>query len=182
MKKTFLWIFAGLLFGLIIHLTIILLLPRFTPTSVWEIFAKIAPTGEIITLERPKALQANILHLDPELAYAACRYDLSKGPGILSGDLPDDFWSVGVFDKNGVAIYSTIGRSGTGKSLELGIFNPAQTRLLAEQQLDRQEGLIIVEAPHDQIFVVVRLAPPFPESWPRYREILSELECGYISD
>ncbi len=182
MSKTFLALFAGVLFGLIIHLSIILLLPLFPPTNAWKIFAKIAPIGEVIILERPLPGKANILRLDPELAYAVCRYDLSNGPGLLSGELTSDFWSVGVVDKNGVTIFSTRGSSSINNYLELGIFNPAQTRLLAEQQLGMQEGLIIVEAPRNQVFVVVRYAPPYPQMWDRYSKVLSKLNCSYLSD
>ena len=182
MSRTFIWVFAGLMLGLVIHLVVILLLPRYASTSVWEIFAKIAPAGEIITLERPAPGKSNMLRLDPELAYAVCRYDLSRGPGVLVGNLPQDFWSIGVFDKSGVAIYSTTNRSGSGGSVELGIFNPAQTFLLVEQKLNLQEGLIVVEAPRNEVFVVVRLAPPYPAMWERYREILTRLQCGHIDD
>ncbi len=182
MIKTFLALFAGIIFGLILHLSIILLLPVFSPSSIWNIFAKIAPIGEIVILDRPVANSGNILNLDPELAYAVCRLDLSVGPGFLSGQLTSDFWSIGVFDKNGVAIYSTTGRSSSDNFLQLGIFNPSQTRLLAEQQLEMQENLIIVESPRNEVFVVVRIAPPFPAMWSGYSELLSKLNCSNFTE
>ncbi len=180
MIKSALWIFGGILLGLIIHLTLILSLPHLVPNNIWNVFSKIGAPGELIIIEKPKQQEENILRLDPELTYAVCRFDLSIGPGLLSGKLPTDFWSLGVFDKNGVAIYSTTNRSGGGQSLDLGIFNPAQTRLLAEQKIELQSGILIVRAPRDEVFVVIRLSVPHPAMWQRYQEQLKALKCSHV--
>lgn len=177
-----LWLAAGLVLGLILHLLIVLTLPRFAVQTVWSNIAEMDAVGKVVVLEAPAAGTPNPLDLDPEIAYALCRFDLSQGPGVFSGELPVDFWSVGIFDQDGITIYSTTNRSGVGQSLELGIFNPAQTRLLAEQQFEIQQGLLIVEAPGDDVFAVVRLAVPYPEMHARYREALSRLKCGHIDD
>ena len=64
--------------------------------------------------------------------------------------------------------------------VDLGLFNPAQTRLLAEQKLDVAEGLLIVEAQQDDLMVVVRLAPPHPAMRARYEKALAGLKCGNL--
>src|SRR5690606_13046100 len=117
--------------------------------------------------------EPNPLRLDPELTYAVCEIDLRKGPGLLRGTLPLAFWSVAVYAPSGAIIYSTTNRDGIGTTLELGIFNPAQTRLLAEQKLDVAEGLLIVEANVDDILAVVRLAPAHQAMRERYEAALS---------
>ncbi len=100
---------------------------------------------------------------------------------MVSGALPQAFWSVAVFDRIGTVIYSTTNRDGIGQLLDLGIFNDAQTRLLAEQQINIEEGLLIVEAHSDEVFVVVRLAPPQPVMLERYEAQLSRLGCGNLT-
>ena len=55
-----------------------------------------------------------------------------------------------------------------------------QTRLLAEQKIDVAQGLLIVETTRDDVFVVVRLAPPQPAMRERYEAQLSRLACGNI--
>jgi uncharacterized membrane protein len=124
--------------------------------------------------------QPNPLQLDPELAYAVCRLDLRQGPGTVAGRLPQVFWSVAVYGRNGTVVYSTTNRDSTTTLLDLGLFNPAQTRLLAEQKLDVAEGLLIVEAQEDDLMVVVRLAPPHPAMRARYEQALSALKCGNL--
>jgi len=180
MIKTAIWIIAGILLGLIIHLVIILSLPNLVPNNAWNILSKISTPGKLVILKRPKAMETNVLRLDPELVYAVCRFDLLQGPGSLSGKLPIDFWSVGIFDKTGVAIYSTTNRSGGDQNLDLGIFSPAQTRLLAEHQLTLKTGVIIVKAPSNEVYAVIRLATPHPAMWQRYKETLKQLKCAHI--
>lgn len=177
-----LWISAGLVLGVIIHLLIILLLPVVATQNAWAQINALDALGKVVVLDDIVPGEPNPLSLDPEIVYATCQFDLSEGPGVLSGPLTGDFWSIGVFDSSGTAVYSTTNRSGVGQTLELGIFNQAQTRLLAEQQFEIQEGLLIVEALQNDVFVIVRLAPPHPAMRARYREILAGLRCGHIYD
>ncbi len=181
MMRTLLWVTGGVILGLIIHIVVILTMPSLAPLDLWGRISALGPNDTLTVLDPLKPGDANPLGLDPSLAYAVCRMDLRGGPGEVSGTLPEDFWSLSVFDKSGVAIYSTTNRSGTGQFLNLGLFNPAQTRLLAEQQLDIAEGLLIVKTESDDVFVVIRLAPPHHEMLPRYRQMLSQLTCGTIN-
>jgi uncharacterized membrane protein len=133
-----------------------------------------------VLLPEIKPGDANPLRLDPNLSYALCRLDLSKGPGELTGTLPMSFWSVAVYDASGTVIYSTTNRDGVGQTLDLGIFDPGQTRLLAEQKIDVAAGLMIVESTTDDLFVLVRLAPPQPAMRDRYAQQLGKLACRNI--
>lgn len=177
-----LWIAAGLVLGIIIHLLIILWLPSVASQNAWAKINELDALGKVVVLDDVAPGAPNPMSLDPEIVYAICQFDLAEGPGVLSGPLTSDFWSIGVFDSSGVAVYSTTNRSGVGQTLEMGIFNQAQTRLLAEQQFEIQEGLLIVEAPRNNVFVIVRLAPPYPAMRARYREILAGLRCGHIDE
>ncbi len=184
MIRFLLWAFGGLLLGGLIHLIVTLTLPRFAENDVWAKMAVLdASDGRdgIMILPAVQAGEPNTLGLDPEFAYAVCRLDLSRGPGVVSGLLPDTFWSLGVFARNGTVAYSTTNRDGIGRTLDLGVFNPTQTRLLAEQRFDTPEGLLIVESPTDEVLVVVRLLPTHPVVRDRYAEALHEIACSNIA-
>jgi uncharacterized membrane protein len=182
MIRTGLWILAGLVLGGIIHIVVILLLPTLSATAAWDRVEALGPAegAQVRVLAAAAAGQPNPLRLDPELAYAVCRLDLRKGPGTVAGNLPQAFWSVAVYGRNGTVVYSTTNRDSTSTLLDLGLFNPAQTRLLAEQKLDVAEGLLIVEAQEDDLLVVVRLAPPHPAMRARYEKALAGLTCGNL--
>jgi uncharacterized membrane protein len=180
MIRTALWIFAGLVLGGIIHIAVILALPALTGGSVWSQVSALGALNKPVVLPTAQAGEPNPLRLDPELAYAVCRIDLRQGPGVVAGTLPQAFWSVAVYGHAGNVLYSTTNRDGIGQNLDLGIFNQAQTRLLAEQKLDVAEGLLIVESRDDDVYIVVRLAPAHQIMRARYEAQLQTLRCGNI--
>lgn len=174
------WIAGGLVLGAIIHIAVILSLPLLITESLWTRISTIDALNRPVVLAAPQAGEPNPLRLDPELAYAVCRIDLRRGPGVVQGLLPQSFWSVAVYGRSGTVIYSTTNRDGIGQVLDLGIFNAAQTRLLAQQQLDIAEGLLIVESREDDVIVAVRLAPPHQAMRPRFEAELAKLSCGNL--
>lgn len=180
MIRTALWVFGGLVLGGIIHIAVILALPVMSGGGVWAELAGMGALNKAVVLPAAEPGQPNPLRLDPELTYAVCQIDLRQGPGTVSGTLPQAFWSVAVYNHAGIALYSTTNRDGIGQNLELGIFNPVQTRLLAEQKLDVAEGLLIVESRDDDVYVVVRLHPEQQVMRARYEDQLRTLSCRNI--
>ncbi|MFD1252761.1 MULTISPECIES: hypothetical protein [Devosia] len=178
MIRTLLWLFGGVLLGGIIHIVVILTLPLLAEETAWTRIEALEAGNRMLVLPPVLPGEPNPLHLDPELAYGLCRVDLTQGPAFLSGVLPDAFWSVAIFNPAGIVTYSTTNRDGIGQTVELGIFNAAQTALLAQQQIDIAEGLLVVEAQSDQLAVLVRLAPPHAAMRPRFEQELSEITCG----
>lgn len=178
MIRPLLWLVGGVVLGGIIHIIVILTLPALAEQSVWSRVASLDADNRMVILPAVPAGQPNPLGLDPELAYGLCRVDLANGPAYVSGVLPDAYWSVALFNPSGIVTYSTTNRDGIGQTVDLGIFNAAQTRLLAQQQLDIEEGLLVVEAPADHLFVLVRLSPPHEVMRTRFAERLAAVQCG----
>lgn len=178
MIRTLLYLLAGVVLGGIIHLVIILVLPLLAEETVWTRIAALDARDRVIVLPAIEAGATNPLGLDPEIIYGVCEVDLADGPAFMTGLLPDAFWSIAVHDRDGKVIYSTTNRDGIGRTLTLGIFNAAQTRLLAQQQIEIEEGLLIVEAKTDRLFIVVRLAPAYQAVRQRYEATLAGVECG----
>lgn len=178
--KTVGWLLGGVLLGIIVHIAMILSLPAVATNTVWSRIAALGADGKTTVIPAAASGAANPLQLDPALSYAVCRVNLGTGPGIVSGTLPDAFWSLAIFNKAGTVIYSTTNRDGIGQNLNLGIFNADQTHLLAEQQIDIADGLLIVESADNEVFVVVRIAPPHDVERKRYEAALSKIVCGNI--
>lgn len=180
MRRLALWAAGGVLLGAIIHLVVILLTPILAERDVWSKITALDAVETVKLIEAPAIGEPNGYDLDPALLYAVCQLNVADGPGALAGDLPAAFWSIAVFEPGGTIIYSTTNRAATGRLVNLGIFNPAQTRLLAEQEIEIEEGLLIVETPRDDVFVLVRLFPQYRELAPRYREALENLVCRVV--
>lgn len=177
MVRTALYIIGGVLLGLAIHLVVILTLPQLAVNNVATRLAALGQLNKAVLLAPIAPGAPNPLRLDPNLSYAMCRLDLKAGPGEVSGTLPVSFWSVAVYDASGTVLYSTTNRDGIGQALDLGIFDAAQTRLLAEQKIDVDAGLLIVETKTDDVYVVVRLAPEQQAMQERYAAQLGKLAC-----
>lgn len=180
MRRLVVWCLAGVMLGLLIHLVAILTLPGQATRDVWHRLEGVNAVEQMVVLDEIAPGTPNPLGLDPELIYGVCQLSLRDGPGVVSGTLPLAFWSVAVFGRNGHVIYSTTNRSGSGQTLDMGIFNPAQTRLLAERRFEIEEGLLIVESPGDDVMVVVRLAPAHHAMRGRYAQSLAGLDCETI--
>lgn len=178
MIRTLLWLIGGVLLGGVIHIVSILTLPRLAEETAWTRIAALEAKNDVVVLPPIRSGEPNPLHLDPDLSYGICQVDLSEGPAYLNGVLPDAFWSVAVYDRAGIVTYSTTNRDGIGQNVELGIFNADQTRLLAQQQLDIAEGLLVVEAESDALFIVIRLSPPQHVMRQRFEAELAKLTCG----
>ncbi len=177
MTRFVLWTLGGLLFGAMIHLVVILNLPHFAPHDLWNRIATRTEPGQIVLLDPVTAGSDNPLGLDPAFATAVCRLDLNDGPGMVYGRLPDVFWSVSVFDAEGIAVFSTTHRAASENVLNLGIFNPAQTHLLAERDIADQGDLLVVESGSNEVFATIRLAPPHAALMETYRNALKDLIC-----
>jgi uncharacterized membrane protein len=178
MNRLLLWLLGGVLLGGVIHIVVILTLPMLAEETAWTRVEALEARNRVLVLPPVLPGEPNPLHLDPELSYGLCRVDLTEGPAYLSGVLPDAFWSVAVFNASGIVTYSTTNRDGIGQTVDLGIFNAAQTRLLAQQQIDVDEGLLVVESRSDNLFVLVRLAPPHEAMRARFDAALAAISCG----
>ncbi|WP_157959611.1 DUF1254 domain-containing protein [Devosia submarina] len=178
MIRFLLWLVGGVILGGIIHIIVILSLPALAEENLWTRLSTLEAQNRMLILPPVTTGQPNPLGLDPELIYGVCQIDLSEGPAYVSGLLPDAFWSVALFNESGVVTYSTTNRDGIGQTLEIGIFNAAQTRLLAQQQLDIEEGVLVVEANSDRLAVVIRLAPPHEAMRQRFSGALAQSSCG----
>jgi uncharacterized membrane protein len=180
MVRTLLYVIAGVFLGVAIHLVMILTLPAVAENTIATSIASVGKLNANVVLDDISPGAANPLRLDPNLLYAVCRLDLTDMPGEVSGTLPGAFWSVAVFDSGGTIVYSTTNRDSTGQQLDLGLFDAAQTRLLAQQKIDVPAGIIVQTVHTESVSVVVRLAPPQPAMRDRYRQALSQLTCGKI--
>ena len=178
MTRFLLWLLGGVVLGGIIHIVVILTLPLLDDDTAWTRVAALDAQNRMLILPEITAGAANPLGLDPEVIYGICQLDLAQGPGSLRGLLPEAPWSVALFNQAGIVTYSTTNRDGIGQTLDLGIFNAAQTRLLAQQQLDVAEGVLVVESASDRLFALVRLLPPHHAMRARFAAALSQVSCG----
>ena len=71
--------------------------------------------------------------------------------------LPDDFWSVAVFDRRGRNVYSINDGATQGSHLDLAILTPVQMAQLRQNPPVSLETAIVLELPIDEGFTLIRV-------------------------
>jgi len=96
MRKAAPWIIAALVIAAIVHVVSLHALPRFVMARA------VHRMGAVNTMHfgrRPDATSRTVVRPSPDLLYAACPYDLSDGPLLVTAPVPPGtYWSVSVFD------------------------------------------------------------------------------------
>lgn len=147
---------GGLLLGGIIHIAIIFFAPTFAANDGWARISAVTSENRFRLLPAPKPDEARFPDLDPQVAHAACRFDLSENPVRITADIPADFWSMAVFDRRGRNIFSINDRSTEGRALDLIVITPVQMALVRQNPPEDLEQAIIVERRIEEAFILFR--------------------------
>jgi len=152
---------AGLIFGLIIHITAIFALPYMSENNAWLKVAQRLPVNTLRRLPLASPDGQILPYMAPDVYYAMCRYDLSDGPVLLKVSKFDPLWSISLYDKLSQNFYVITGSDVKRDSLELllnkprsetEVFDPAATSTKTRSQsitvrVPAAEGLAVIRAP-----------------------------------
>lgn len=169
-------IVMGLLLAGLVHISIVLLIPKFGTQDAW---AYLSGRTDLFTFTKLKSSETGsaIAEVDPFFTYGVCRFDLEIDGLKMEGPKTGNFWSASVFDDDGVVVYSLNNRTAIDNKLDLLIVNSLQTLELRETQPDDIETSVVIEANIQKGFVIVRVLQP-DESWEsNSREFLSQINC-----
>ena len=178
MRIPFLQIAIGLVLAGIVHIAIILLIPSLATQDAWSKLVANGPQWKFTRLNKTGEEKSNLLSsTDTLFQLASCRFSLSEGPVLIKslGRLP--FWSVAVFDRYGKNVYSFNDRTTIDNQLNLLILNPVQMSILREDPPASVDQAIVVEAPIDEGFALVRVLQS-DDSWaPEVDDFLNKARC-----
>lgn len=178
MRRTLLFVIGGILLGGIIHIAIVLLVPYYAERDAWAKMGSFGRDGVFHTLPIPDAGAEPIAFLDPRMVQAVCRFTLANGPVRILADLPDEFWSVAVFDRRGRNVYSLNDRAAEGASLDVAILTPVQMALLRQNPPASLETAIVLELPIDSGFALIRAFVPDSSLLPGAVGSLNAADCA----
>ncbi len=173
-RRLLLYGLGGLLLGGIIHIVVILLLPHVATRDAWTVLGGLGPEGAFYRLSATAALP----DLDPAMAYATCRFTLKDGPIRIRATLPDDFWSLSLFDRQGSNVYSLNDRTAERRDIDLVIATPLQMIRLRENPNPVLDSAIVVELPLEQGFVLIRAFVADPTLAPAVDAALKAASCA----
>lgn len=178
MRRTLLFILGGILLGLIIHIGIIFTVPYFASRDAWAQMHRFGPDGQFHVLPVPKPGAEPLASLDPRMAQAVCRFTLANGPIRVQATLPNEFWSIAIFDRRGRNIFSINDRSAERSQLDLAIITPVQMAQLRQDPPPALETAIVLEAPIDVGFALLRTFVPDDSLADQVAASLHDADCG----
>jgi uncharacterized membrane protein len=178
MKRTLLFILGGILLGGIIHIAVVFMVPLFASEDAWAEMRRFGRDGQFHILPQPQAGAEPLASLDPHMLYAVCRFSLADGPVRIRATLPDDFWSVAVFDRRGRNVYSLNDRSAEGSELDLAVITPVQMAQLRQDPPQSLESAIVVELPIEVGFALFRVFVADDSLLPGATAMLTSANCA----
>jgi uncharacterized membrane protein len=176
--RTFLFAVGGLIVGAMIHLAIVFLVPSLAGKDAWAQMARFGADGQFHTIPMSEAGAEAVPDLDPRTMQAVCRFSLANGPVRVTADLPDEFWSVAVFDRRGRNVYSLNDRAAERSHLDLVILTPVQMAQTRQNPPASLESAITLEQALDVGFVLIRAFVPDDSMLPTVTQALAGANCS----
>ncbi len=150
-------------FAAVVHLGIILALPRFAADTTWEKMGTYGPDERFNILASHQASKLPLRFVDPTMIYAVCRFDLDGGPVRIRASAASRFWSVSIYTPTGRNIYSINNRSAMQSNLDITVAT-APLHAIIESSLEKREetSRILIKAEDHRGFAVLRAFVPTP--------------------
>ena len=178
MKRTLIAILGGLLLAGVIHITMIFLVPYYATHDAWSEVERLGPDGQFHILPLAGSGTDTLPGLDPRLLHAVCRFSLAERPLRIRASLPNDFWSIAIFDRRGRNIYSLNDRSAERTQLDLAILTSVQMAQMREDPPASLEQAVVIELPVEEGFVVLRVLVADDSMLPSATRALEGADCA----
>jgi uncharacterized membrane protein len=157
MKRTILFAIGGVLLGGIIHIAVVFMVPYYADHDAWAQLDRFNADDRFQVLAMPEPGAEPLSSLDPRMMHAVCRFSLGSGPIRITATLPDQYWSVAIFDRRGRNVYSLNDRSADRTKLDLAIITPVQMAQMRQEPPEAVETAIVVEIPISEGFALLRV-------------------------
>lgn len=170
-------ILAGVLLGGVVHLVSVLALPRIASEDAYSRLTPITKLNAVTQLPVADPSDTLMPYLDPALAVAVCRYDLSTGPIKLSVPVSQAYTSVSFYTRSDLAYYAINDRSAGKKVIELDLMTEAQHEALPEDEDVTAADRLIIDSPSTTGLIVLKALAPEPGLMAQAQASLAASSC-----
>lgn len=182
MTRLVLALATGLTLGLLVHLVTVMAVPRVADQDGWSrALAFAEPEG--VTLLPPARPDSEALPLlDPALAYAVCRIDLSQGPMLISAPMPRAFWSLALYSREHGVYYAVTQEAAPTEMFEIELRNAAQMRRFRMTETQPDTETLTIEVPADTGLAVFRALAQGRSGRGEAEAHLASIDCGRLPE
>lgn len=178
MIRTLLFVAGGVLLAGIIHIAVVLLIPDFANRDAWTSMGRFGADGAFHVLPMSEPGTEPLPYLDPRMAHAACRFSLDQAPIRIRAAMPDEFWSLAVFDRRGSNVYSLNDRTAERTDIDLVLATSLQLTKLRENPVEALDQSIVIEIPATRGFVLIRAFVTDSADTNRVNTALKAAQCS----
>lgn len=177
MIRWLLLLFGGALLGGIVHIATVIILPRTATQDAYSRLSAVASVNKVTALPEPTAGTALMPLMDPAMALAVCRYDLSQGPLKLTVPVSLAYTSVSFYTRTDVAYYAINDRAAGRRVIELELMTQAQHEQIPEEENVTAADRLIVDSPTTTGLILIRALAPEPGLMPKVAAAVSAATC-----
>jgi uncharacterized membrane protein len=154
------WLLATFFCAGIIHISTVFAVPHLATQDAWSRLKAITSENQLYLLPSANSEVTSVLpYMLPDVAYAVCRYDLTKNNLLVHTALADATWNIAISDRYGENFYFISGAEAKRRKWRLLLV--PKTRLSEEVSTERSEegekqkivpttnlkGLVVIRAP-----------------------------------
>jgi uncharacterized membrane protein len=113
----------------IVHIVATLAAPQLSGATPFVRLTPLAPLHTFKVLDPMTPQTQPLPFMAPDMRYAICRYDTSKGPVSLTATLPGRGWILSLYSPQGDSFYTSVGQDAQSFELAL-LLTPSADRFL----------------------------------------------------
>lgn len=170
-------VIAGMLGGVILHILAVLAFPSLAGRNLWEAMEYLGPERMFHLVPASAPGVKPIAYLDPNMAHAVCRIDLTRGPSRIISQLDAVFWSVGVFNAHGLNLYSLNSRTSGRSDLDLLLIRSSELTPLGLNPPPILEQAVVADFTVNSVIVVLRAFVPDSTLVAEISDQLTSADC-----
>jgi len=172
-----LWLLGGVLLGGVVHLATILLLPAMATQDAYSRLAPLAPVNKVVPVPAPSPDKAAMPFMDPAVAMAVCRYDLSEAPLKFSVPISQAYTSVSFYTRSDIAYYAINDRAAGRRVIELDLMTADQHNDLPDNEEITAADRLIVDSPTLTGLIVIKALAAEPGLLAAAQSSLAAARC-----
>lgn len=166
-----LWILAGLILGLAVHILSVFALPRLAPDDA-RARLEGAAVNQVTMLGAGSTTTLPLS--DPAFETAICRFDLAAGILHVRAPVTSHYTAIALYTASGLAFGAINDKAATRRTMDLFVVTSAQRRELATGEDETQADNLIMVSPTSEGFVLIRALAVQPGNAALVRDQLAQ--------
>ncbi|MCZ2328498.1 DUF1254 domain-containing protein [Bartonella sp. F02] len=164
---------------LIIHISVLFLVPYYAQNNIWTRLEKTGKPYQFVNLHPSSSIHQS---RDPLFLLKVCRFNLEHGPVHLTTQKTTQFWSLSAYTHDGIIFYSLNDRTALNAQLNLIIGKPIQIIELRRSIMKTNLNPVLITQDLNEGFVILRVFSPSFLTKKGSETFLSQATCHTFNE